>query len=68
VSWKEKKELSRDLKGVYGASTLNEAEAGMERFEEKWRGKYPHVIKSWRANWERLRKVTDGRRLFPSVE
>ncbi len=23
-------------------------------FEEKWAGKYPHVIKSLRANWERL--------------
>ncbi len=95
VSWKDKKELSGDLKGVYGASTLEQATSAMEGFEEKWALKYPHVIKSWRANWEKLmtyfrypveirrlmyttnliesvnskfRKVTDGRRLFPSDE
>jgi transposase-like protein len=95
VSWKDKKELSRDLKGVYGASTLEGASSAMEGFEQKWEGKYPHVVKSWRANWEKLmtyfrypveirklmyttnliesvnskfRKVTDGRRLFPSDE
>ena len=44
----------KDLKGVYGASTLEGAISSMQRFEEKWISKYPHVIKSWRANWERL--------------
>jgi putative transposase len=95
VSWKDKKELSRDLKAVYGASTLEEANSAMHRFEQKWAGKHAHVLKSWRTNWERLmtyfrypveirklmyttnliesvnskfRKVTDGRRLFPSDE
>jgi len=93
VSWKDKKELSSDLKKVYGAATLEEAELRMDEFEEKWGNKYPHVIKSWRTNWEelmayfkyplelrklmyttniiesvnsRFRKVTDGKRVFPS--
>ncbi|GAB6075357.1 IS256 family transposase [Desulfurobacterium crinifex] len=93
VSWKDKKELSSDLKKVYGAATLEEAELRMDEFEEKWGNKYPHVIKSWRTNWEELmayfkyplelrklmyttniiesvnskfRKVTDGKRVFPS--
>ena len=26
----------------------------MDEFEEKWGSKYPHVIKSWRTNWEEL--------------
>jgi putative transposase len=59
VSWKDKKELSRDLKGIYGASTLEEASASMQRFEEKWVSRYPHVIKSWKANWERLMTPDD---------
>lgn len=54
VSWKDRKELARDLKLVYGAKTLDEANAQMGRFEEKWLRTYPHVIKSWRTNWEAL--------------
>lgn len=54
VSWKDRKELARDLKLVYGAKTLQEAASQMDRFEEKWLSKYPHVIKSWRTNWETL--------------
>jgi len=26
----------------------------MDRFEERWLKQYPHVIKSWRTNWESL--------------
>ena len=59
VSWKERKELASDLKLVYGASTLEEAEYQMGRFEERWIGRYPHVIKSWRTNWGRLTTFFD---------
>ena len=54
VSWKEKKELSKDLKEVYRAGTIEESSGAMEGFEEKWGNKYPHIIKSWRENWESL--------------
>lgn len=54
VSWKDKKELSKDLKTVYGASTLEGASSSMDEFEKKWGSKYPHIIKSWRERWESL--------------
>lgn len=54
VSWKDRKELAHDLKTVYGAKTLQEAESQMDRFEERWLKQYPHVAKSWRANWDTL--------------
>ena len=54
VSWKDRRELTKDLKKVYGASTLEEAELEMDRFEGKWLSRYPHVIKSWRSNWDTL--------------
>ena len=54
VSWKDRKELAGDLKAVYGAPTLPEAEAQMQRFEERWLRQYPHVVKSWRTNWDTL--------------
>jgi len=54
VSWKDRKELAHDLKTVYGAKTLQEAESQMVRFEERWLKQYPHVAKSWRTNWDTL--------------
>lgn len=54
VSWKHKKELSKDLKTVYGASTPEGANSSMDEFEKKWGSKYPHIIKSWRQRWESL--------------
>jgi len=54
VSWKDRKELAQDLKTVYGAKTLQEAESQMARFEERWLKQYPHVAKSWRTNWDTL--------------
>ncbi len=54
VSWKDKKEVSTDLRKVYGASTLEEALLMMDEFEQKWGRKYPHVVRSWRNNWDEL--------------
>ena len=54
VAWKDRRELSQDLKTIYGAATLEEAQAALNRFDEKWSRKYPHILKSWRVNWDRL--------------
>ena len=54
VSWKDRKEVANDLKKIYQAATLDEAEYQLEEFEKKWVSKYPHVVKSWRTNWEEL--------------
>jgi len=54
VSWKNRKEVAKDLKRMYAAPTKEEAENGLEYFSEKWENKYPLIIKSWRTNWDRL--------------
>jgi putative transposase len=54
VAWKDRKEVAKDLKAVYGASTLTEAEDALDRFSEKWDPKYPAISPSWRADWQRL--------------
>ncbi|MBP2281459.1 transposase-like protein [Psychrobacter sp. PL19] len=54
VPWMNKKAVAADLKAVYGADTLELAEANLERFDETWGDEYPHVVKSWRSNWEGL--------------
>lgn len=54
VSWKQRKEVAGDLKAIYSAPTIEEAEYHLERFEEKWNASHPTIGKSWRSNWERI--------------
>jgi len=54
VSWKDRKAVAKDLRAVYGAVTLAEAEEALDRFSENWDAKYPAISPSWRADWERL--------------
>lgn len=54
VPWKDRKAVATDLRAIYGANTLAEAEDALERFAAKWDPKYPAISPSWRADWERL--------------
>lgn len=54
VSYKEQKLLLADLKKVYQALTLKEAEFAFEEFKEKWGKKHPIIIRSWENNWLEL--------------
>ena len=54
VASKHRKEFMNDLKKVYKASTLEQAELGFDNVKEIWESKYPKVIKSWEENWLEL--------------
>ncbi|MGI6449981.1 MAG: IS256 family transposase [Desulfitobacteriia bacterium] len=54
VSYKDQRKLIGDLKHVYQALTLEEAEFAFEEFKKKWGKKYPVVIRSWESNWLEL--------------
>ena len=54
VPWKDKKALAADLRGIYRASTSEQAEQALGEFEQKWGSKYPTIGKSWRENWQRV--------------
>ena len=54
VSWKQRKDVAADLKSIYSAANLEEAEYHLGLFEEKWNGSHPTIGKSWRSNWERI--------------
>ena len=54
VPWKERKAVATDLRAMYGAATLVEAEQALERFAERWDAKYPTLSPSWLADWDRL--------------
>ena len=54
VSWGERKEFAQDIKKIYTATNKQAGEAALLEVEEKWGRKYPHVFRSWTANWECL--------------
>ncbi len=54
VSWKDVKQVTADLKKIYTAVTLDEAENELLQFGEKWRRQYPSCVKSWEDNWDVL--------------
>lgn len=54
VPWKDRKTVCADLKKIYGAVNLENAEYSLEEFREKWNKKYPAILKSWDSNWAEL--------------
>ena len=54
VSYKDIKELMKDLKAIYKATTEDLALTNLGIFEEKWGEKYPMCVSSWKNNWTEL--------------
>ena len=54
VPYKDRKAVCADLKKIYGAVNLEDAEYAKEEFREKWDRKYPNILKSWDKNWAEL--------------
>ena len=54
---KDRRPLSRDLKQVYKAPNRDLAQTAFQSFETNWGGKYPMIVKSWRANWDQLMEM-----------
>jgi putative transposase len=54
VNWKERKQVAADLKAIYRAATVTEAELNLESFIATWGHKYKAIGKLWKENWERV--------------
>jgi len=54
VPWKDRKAVCADLRKIYGAVNLDDAEYAREEFREKWDKRYPSILRSWEANWAEL--------------
>lgn len=54
ISYKNKKEVVRDLKLIYKAPTEEIALAQLDSLKEKWNDQYPVIIDSWYNNWDKL--------------
>jgi len=54
VSYKDLKEVCRDLKQIYSAVNEEEALEALDDFGKKWNGKYPMIQRSWETHWDDL--------------
>ncbi len=54
VGYKERKAVAGDLRKIYTATTREAAEQELDRFAEKWDGKFAPIAAMWRRNWERV--------------
>ena len=51
VSSEDSQAVVRDLKQIYQAATVVEAERALHAFAQAWDEKYPTIAKMWRAKW-----------------
>jgi transposase-like protein len=54
ISYKDRKAVTGDLKEIYLAPSADATGATLDRFSEKWDGKYPAISKSWRNRWNEV--------------
>ncbi|MBZ5859622.1 IS256 family transposase [Flavihumibacter profundi] len=54
IASKDQKAFMAELKPVYKAVSLEQAEQQFQALEAKWGKKYPLVIDSWHRNWSKL--------------
>jgi len=52
VNWKERKRVAQDLKAIYRAATVEEAERQLAEFAAQWDQRYPSISALWRRNWQ----------------
>ena len=51
VTDKDSRPVAADLKTIYQAATVLEAEQARDKFAEVWGEKYPTIVKQWRLKW-----------------
>lgn len=59
VGWKKRKEVAADLRTIYTAKTLEEAELALSNFSEKWDREFPSISRSWLNHWESITPFFD---------
>lgn len=59
VVYKDKKAFTADMKLIYQAVSIQQADEALEALDTKWGEKYPHAIQSWRKNWAELTTFFD---------
>ena len=59
VDSKDTKKVVADLRKIYTAPTMEQAESALTTFEVKWSKKYQYIVDQWRKNWDELMAFMD---------
>lgn len=59
VPYKDMKAVVADLKVIYRAVSIEQAEEALLVFSEKWDKKYPAISRSWHKNWSNIITLFD---------
>ena len=59
VTTEDSKAVVADLKKIYQAATVVEAEDALDDFAQAWDEKYPTIAKMWRAKWKDIITLFD---------
>jgi transposase-like protein len=59
VSTQDSQPVIADLKAIYQAATVVEAEQALEKFAQVWDAKYPTIVKTWRGKWSDIITLFD---------
>lgn len=51
VSWKNLREIFKDLRKVYSKDDSDSAFEQLNRFDENWGQHYPEIAEKWKRNW-----------------
>ncbi|MCP4485277.1 MAG: hypothetical protein GY823_12055 [Flavobacteriaceae bacterium] len=54
VNSEDSKLFMTDLKAIYQAKNLEQAEENLSKLDLKWSEKYPISVRSWKNNWDEL--------------
>ncbi len=54
VSYKDRRAVMKDVKGIYQSSNEQLAKEAFDEFKANWGDKYQMAIKSWETNWDNL--------------
>ncbi len=54
VSWQERKTIAAELRAIYTAPSEEAARTALDAFEARHGKRLPMVVRSWRANWDRI--------------
>lgn len=54
VTHSDSREVLADLKKIYQAASVLEAEQELDAFSSKWDAKYPTISKQWRLKWPHI--------------
>lgn len=54
VPWKDRKAVCADLRKIYTAASVADAELALDAFEAKWGRRFPMIGAAWRSRWAEI--------------